>query len=77
MAADPVAHLRADPFAVELRDARWTLDAIDLAVERAAILEHGGRDRRFAEVLAAMEVVRTLPEERIVHAAPPAVVEGA
>jgi len=65
-------HHRADPFACDMNAQGWSLDAIDLAVERRAILVDAGHDEDMARVLAAMEVARQLPEARLFHHPPAA-----
>ncbi len=66
MLVDPVRHLRHDPLAAALRDLGYSLEAIDTAIERAAIWQEAGVDVD-AACDAAIALVGTWPEERRRH----------
>ena len=80
MPADPIHHLRHDLLAVAMRDLRYSIEAIDHAIERAAIYQADGMDWNEANVAAVREV-DAWPEERRLHqvpaAATPATAEAA
>lgn len=69
MPADPIEHLRQDLLAVAMRDLHYSLEAIDVAIERTAILQEQGLSEYDASVLATREVHRW-PIERRIHQAP-------
>lgn len=66
MPANPIAHLEHDLLAIAMRQLRYSLDATDHAVERAAILQAAGLDWHAAN-LAAVREVDAWPEERRWH----------
>lgn len=66
MPADRVQHLRTDLLAVAMRELLYSLEAIDHALERAAILQADGWDWHAANVAAVREV-DAWPEHRRRH----------
>ncbi len=66
MPVERARHLRWDPLAAAMRDMHWSLDAIDAAIERAAILQEAGMGAD-AACDAALAEVGTWPEHRRQH----------